>query len=85
MAKQRFIVPFILATGQIGPGENPNPGLGSGTTTPDDDIPYTWEMWSVMFDEVDEDGDGTPGTWDDYVKWMTDRGFGSEIDYSEKP
>ena len=59
--------PFFEAGNEI--------GAGSGQSSTDDDIPYDWEMWSVMFDECDADGDGTPGTYDDYVKWMTDRHF----------
>ena len=80
MKMKLFASPFIIAS-QVTPGEQPYPGLGSGQTTIDEE-PWDWEMWQVMYDEVDSDGDGVPGTYDDYVDWMTKRGF---EDYITEP
>ena len=73
MKMKLFASPFIIAS-QVTPGEQPDPGLGSGQTTIDEE-PWDWEMWQVMYDEDDSDGDGTPGTYSDYVAWMTARHF----------
>lgn len=84
MKKKFFTSPFIIAS-QVTPGEQPNPGLGSVQGTTDDDIPYSWEMWQWMFEEDDSDGNGVPGEWSDYVKWMTNRDFEGYIDWDEQP
>lgn len=78
MSKRRFIAPVFLSGGGLDIGDDPDPGLGSGQGSPDI-IPYTWEMWQWMFEDDDSDGDGVPGTYSDYVKWMTDNGFGDDI------
>ena len=51
-------------------------GSGQGTI---DDVPWDYENWAVLYDELDVDGDGVPGTYDDYVQWMTDHGWADEI------
>ena len=86
MKKKKFTLPFVLLEegGPIDPGEGPGVAIGTGQSTVDVE-PFDWEMWSVMFDEDDSDGDGTPGTWGDYVAWMTNNGFGDLIDYSQAP
>lgn len=53
-------------------------GDGSGQGTPDD-VPWDYENWAILYDELDVDNDGEPGTWDDYVKWMTDHGWQDQI------
>ncbi len=54
-------------------------GDGSGDTTIDfDDIPWDYEMWLVLGEDLidlDVDGDGDAGTWADYRKWMIDHHF----------
>ena len=84
MSKKSFAYPWILLEGLGGGGDSPGPGPGSGQSSPDIQ-PYSFEMWQVMFDEYDGDGDGIPGEWDDYVIWMTNNNFASYIDYSEQP
>ena len=55
-------------------------GGGSGQGSPDDpEVPWDWENWSVIYDYLDYDGDGEPGTYDDYCKWMIDNGFEDDI------
>lgn len=73
MAKKRFMTP-ILMTGGLEPGDNPDPGAGSAQGSPDIE-PWPWEMWQWMFEDDDSDEDGTPGTYADYVAWMTANGF----------
>ena len=83
MKKKLFAFPTVFLSG-METGENPDPGIGTGQSTVDVE-PFDWEMWSVMFDEDDSDGDGTPGTWLDYVAWMTKNGFAELIDWSQQP
>ena len=59
--------PIILAVGSGGSGGIVGPGSGQGTM--DDDNQWEWEMWAVMYDEYDGNGDGSPGEWADYVLW----------------
>lgn len=83
MSKKRFS-PMILLEGPIDPGQGPDPQPGSGQSTTDVE-PWSFEMWSIMFDYYEADGDGVPGQWGDYVVWMTENGFADLIDPSENP
>jgi len=83
MAKKVFGMPMVFAA-QVTPGPTPPPGLGSSQGTIDDE-PWSWEMWQTMYEEDDSNGNGIPCEYSDYVKWMTDRGFGAYITPEEDP
>ena len=72
MSKKRYLTPLILDMSASDSTEVTGGGTGQSTT---DEEAYDWEMWQVIFDEDDSDGDGIPGTYNDYVKWMKDRDF----------
>lgn len=78
--KKQWIIPMISINREITPAPSDDPviGEGSGQSTTDD-VPWDYETWSVLYDELDVDGDGEPATWEDYVKWMTDRGWENDI------
>lgn len=78
MSKKNFDTPYFNLF-ELDPGNDPDPGHGSATSTPDYDIPWDWENWSVMFDYMDENGDGTPGTWEDYVAWWKKNNFPADL------
>ncbi len=86
--KKLWSNPLLFTYKLEGGGEGSWTGEGSGQSSPDV-IPYSFEMWSVIFEDFpnlyDADGDGNPGEWEDYVKWMTDNGFAAFIDESEQP
>ncbi|MBQ6217778.1 MAG: hypothetical protein IJI66_14370 [Erysipelotrichaceae bacterium] len=85
--KKTWKNPVMLEGGLI-PGDDEVVGGGSGQSSPDI-IPYSYEMWGVIFIDFpelyDSDGNGDGGTWADYVKWMTDNGFAEFIDPDENP
>ena len=62
-----------------GNGSEIGEGSGQGYIGGDDDFPCAYEMWSILHEELDYDGDGEYATWDDYVKWMTDHGWAGQI------
>lgn len=68
MKKKLFAFPTVFLSG-METGENPDPGLGTGQGTPDEDIGWDWENWMVIYDELDLDGNEIPGEWGDYVAW----------------
>lgn len=82
MKKKTVFSPFVLMSsdGPLNPGEGPNPGLGSSSTT-QDEWPCSYEEWLWMFfgADLDVDNDGEPGTFDDYAAWMNARGWGEDI------
>ena len=50
-------------------------GAGSAQGSPDE-VPWDYETWLVMCGDYDgSDDNDTPGDWEDYVEWMTDRGW----------
>lgn len=82
---KKFVIP-MLSINKLNINEDDGEVTGGGTAQSSTDIePYDWEMWSVMFEEDDSDGNGIPGTWDDYVKWMTDNGFEDYISWDQMP
>lgn len=83
MSKKKFAFPIVFLSG-MGTGEGPDPGHGTGQGSPDIE-PWDFEMWSVMFDEDDSNGNGIPGEWEDYVAWMTKNGFEAYINPDENP
>lgn len=72
MAKRRFTGPVVTL---MSTGGGSVVGPGSGQSTTDDDLPWAWEEWAVMFDEVNLDGNDEPGEWSDYVLWWQQKGF----------
>ena len=76
--KKSWSNPFVFKYGITSEGDGTVEGEGSGQSTTDD-VPWDYETWSVLYDELDVDGDGEKATWDDYVKWMTDRGWEDDI------
>lgn len=86
MAKKKFGIPSFVNFDQIDSGSSGDyTGGGTAQSTTDDDQPYDFEVWSVIFDYIDADNDGESGTWADYVKWMTDHGWQDLIDPTEEP
>lgn len=82
---KKFIKPLISIHG-LDIDEEDDEVIGGGTAQGSTDIePWDWEMWSVLFEEDDSDGNGIPGTWDDYVRWMTEHGFEDYISWEQEP
>lgn len=86
--KRQWSNPLLFVRKVEGGGAGSWTGDGSGQSTPDI-LPYDYEMWCVIFVDFpsiyNADGDATPGTWADYVKYMTDNGYADFIDPSEEP
>lgn len=85
MSRKSFVLPRILMGGDpIDPGTGPDPGHGSAQSSTDF-WPCDWETWCAMYSDYDPDGNGTPGTWEDYVFIMTQSGYADLIDQSGNP
>ena len=74
MKKRAWIDPVIhYNPGLGGGGDDTWQAPGSGQSTPDPDASWTYEEWQGVYEDfpniLDYDGNGTPGTLDDYVAW----------------
>ena len=82
MAKRLFVLPRIFASEVIATDTEGLIGGGSGQATPDP-FPIDFEEWSILYMDLNLDGNEVPGEFTDYVCWWYDMGYNKNPAYNE--